>query len=65
MQSGVVIATVVEAQCYHDGFVAGLNAYAEMLGHPTDQRYNPDLRQLADEQSWRSIQLLERLSPTI
>ena len=51
-----------EARCLHEGFIAGLTAYARESGHSTLRRDNDLLRRLMDEHGWKTIETYEALS---
>lgn len=52
-----------EANCYHQGFLGGLTAYARERGDSTLKSQNPLLARLMDEQGWATIERFEKLKP--
>lgn len=56
--------TLDEASCYHQGFIGGLTAYAREKGDSTLKSANELLRRMMDEQGWKTVETLERLSET-
>lgn len=50
-----------EARCYHQGYIAGLTAYARETGQSTLRTGNELLRRLMDDQGWATIETFERL----
>ena len=53
-----------EARWFHQGFIAGLTAYARESGQSTLKSANELLRRLMDEQGWKTIEEYERLNLT-
>lgn len=54
-----------EARFFHDGFLAGVTAYAGAVGHSQLKSDNAVLAKLFDEQGWRTIETYERLSEAV
>lgn len=57
--------TTDEARFFHDGFLAGVTAYAGAVGHSQLKSDNPNLRELFDAQGWRTIETYEKLSEAV
>lgn len=53
--------TLDEANCYHQGFIGGLTAYAREKGDSTLKSKNELLRRMMDDQGWKTVETLERL----
>ena len=51
-----------EAQAYHQGFVAGLTAFAMESGYSTIRSREELLRKLKDEQGWKTLDTFEQIS---
>lgn len=54
--------TVDEAKQFHDGYLAGLTAYAAAVGASCLKSENEILRRLMDEQGWKTVETFERLT---
>lgn len=54
--------TVEEAQQFYSGYQCGLTAYAQAKGESGLKSKNPLLTQLMDEEGWRTIETMERIT---
>lgn len=54
-----------EAKFFHDGFLAGVTAYAGLVGHSQLKSNNPILAKLLDEQGWKTIETFEKLNEAV
>lgn len=57
-----VPATADEVQFYHNGFIAGLTAYAREKGDSCLKSDNALLKRLMDEQGWKTIESFEQVT---
>ncbi len=53
--------TYDEARAAHEGFKAGLIAYATAIGHVALREENEKFRELMDESGWRCVKAYERM----
>lgn len=56
------VKSVDEARAFHEGYIAGLTAYARACGHSGLKSENGQLAMLMHDQGWKTLEAFEALS---